>query len=78
MTATETLVSAASYPSAEASTVDPSADLMWVAIYEATEEPPAYLLMWSKPDSSWVFFVAADSEVGRQQLVQAFITAAGG
>lgn len=43
LTATETLVSEASNPSAEASAVDPSADLMWVEIYGATEEPPAYL-----------------------------------
>ena len=78
LTVTEFLASEASYPSAEASAINPNGDLMWVALYEATEQPTAYGLMWAEPAGSWVFFAFADSQEGRQQLLEAFKAAAGG
>jgi hypothetical protein len=59
----------------EASAVDPVGDLMWVATNVPSQE---HMLdfWWAAPDGSWLFFVEGDS-VGRQALVEAFVTAAG-
>ncbi len=48
---------------------------MWVATNVPSQE---HMLdfWWAAPDGSWLFFVEGDS-VGRQALVEAFVTAAG-
>ena len=57
--------------------------LLWVTANAEWETAPgqmgtAYSLDWAAAGGSWVFFIQAGSEAGRQQLVEAFITTAGG
>lgn len=70
----------------EMSALDLDGDLVWIAANAVREEldvPPEqqetdYTMIWAKPGGSWAFWIQADSAAGRIQLVDAFITAAGG
>lgn len=70
----------------EASAIDPTGDLVWVAtsavFQDLSEDPPRggpiYMVSWAKPNGSWAFSLQADSEAGRVALVHAFVTAVGG
>jgi hypothetical protein len=68
--------------SVEASAVEPTGELVWVAFNAVFQDAPVegsiYMLAWAKPEGSWAFSLQADSEAGRQQLVQAFVDAANG
>ena len=66
------------FPPVEASALDPSRELVWVATREADrpEKPGVFMVHWAKPDGSWTFSLQANSEAGRRQLVDAFLTAA--
>lgn len=72
----------AANPTTEASAVDPNSDLIWVARSQFNDDGEhqwtTHSLAWANPDSPWLFSVSADSEAGRRQLVDAFVTAAGG
>lgn len=68
------------FPPVEGSDLDPSRELVWVATRESdlSEERAVFMFHWAKPDGSWAFALQANSETGRQRLVEAFVTAAGG
>ncbi len=60
-----------------------SGSLLWVTRTDEWETAPgqmgtAYLLDWAQPGGDFTFFIQAGSEAGREALVDAFITAAGG
>jgi hypothetical protein len=66
-------------PPVEASDLDPTRKLVWVATQESG--PPAerdtFMAHWARPDGSWVFSLQANTEAGRRRLDEPFVMAAG-
>lgn len=63
----------------EGQAVDPDSDLIWMAAGPAPEDEfDVFALVWADPGGSWRFFAVADTAEFRVELVDAFVTAAGG
>jgi hypothetical protein len=60
----------------EPSTADPESDLLWTTPPFADEE--GFGFIWASSDGSWVFYLSADTAESRIELIDAFVSAAGG